>query len=297
MRLYAHGRRPVDRKGLRLTKYLCNKEIIMANAESGRWYDPTTRKCVTEITGKNGKARKPNIADAAKLGLLPSVTTTFQVLAKPGLTTWFNKCLIEACLTLPKKDDESLDAFAIRVQADAETIAQNACATGKDFHTAAENYWKAGTLVTGDEAMDKFVAELAVWRKGIEAKFKNVRWIAEAPYIHPILGIAGTPDLVGVSDDLLIVADYKTMNFKGDKPIEPYPEHGMQIAAGISALLPEYGLTKALGVEIYVDRVSGQTKFHEWLPGDIERSLDMLTHTSELWKLLNKWTERQAKHG
>ena len=260
-------------------------------SESGRWYQPDTKQCVLEITGKNGKPRKPNIADAVKLGLLPSVTTVMQVKAKPGLVRWQISNAIHAALTLPKIAGETDDVWLDRIMDDAEEQAKTAAETGKDFHSAFEAYWKNGTIVTGDTATDNAVAHIAVWRKKTENLFPGVVWHAEVPYLSDF-GICGTPDLVGISPNAIIVGDYKTCDLAKHK--EPYSEHAMQIATGIDAMckLHKCNPRDAFGVEFYVDRTSGEMKIHDWYPGDIKRGLAMMDACVRLWMLENRWQDR-----
>src|SRR6476469_5111583 len=72
-----------------------------------------------EIAKKDGSGKRAaTLADARKVGALPSVTNVLGVLAKPGLDAWKIEQGIVAALTLPRGNDEPLDAFARRVVVD-----------------------------------------------------------------------------------------------------------------------------------------------------------------------------------
>ena len=61
----------------------------VATLESSHWYDSATGEPRHEIPKAKGDGmRKPTIADARKLKLLPSVTSILKVIDKPALTTW-----------------------------------------------------------------------------------------------------------------------------------------------------------------------------------------------------------------
>ena len=84
---------------------------------------------------KKRKDRKPTtLADARKLGLLPSVTTVLKVVAKPGLESWKLEQAIMASLTLPRKKDEPTEDFAKRVVEDMESEASSATMRARAVH-------------------------------------------------------------------------------------------------------------------------------------------------------------------
>ena len=58
---------------------------LVAVESSGHWYDAEGRSAHVVI-GKNGKERNTTVADARKMGLLPSVTSVQSILEKPPLS-------------------------------------------------------------------------------------------------------------------------------------------------------------------------------------------------------------------
>jgi len=57
-------------------------------SESGHWYLPNGSPAYTIIGKSTGRERPTTLADARKLGLLPSVTTIINTIQKAGLDTW-----------------------------------------------------------------------------------------------------------------------------------------------------------------------------------------------------------------
>ena len=58
--------------------------------EGGHWYTTTGEPAYTTI-GANGSERNTTLRDARKLGLIPSVTTINNMLAKAGLNSWLQQ--------------------------------------------------------------------------------------------------------------------------------------------------------------------------------------------------------------
>jgi hypothetical protein len=59
-------------------------------SESNHWY---TRSGVPQYTveAKKGGPRNTTLRDARAMGLVPSVTTILNIIAKPGLTLWLQQ--------------------------------------------------------------------------------------------------------------------------------------------------------------------------------------------------------------
>lgn len=195
-------------------------------AESSHWYYPDRRPCY-ELPKADGKGMKsPTLADARKLGLVPSVTTLLKVLAKPQLEAWKIEQAILAVLTTPRLPGEADDAFAKRVLSDEKIQDQEASKArqlGTDIHSA------------------------------IEAAFSAKDWPAElSPYVEPVLkwqnetgkvmwteeilvgkGYAGKADALLMGNGFVLV-DFKTTSKLPEK--DSWLEHKLQTAAYAAAL-------------------------------------------------------------
>ena len=68
-------------------------------SESGHWYTQEGEPMYT-IIGVNGKERNTNLRDARLLGLVPSVTTIMDLIAKPSLENWKINQALNSALTL-----------------------------------------------------------------------------------------------------------------------------------------------------------------------------------------------------
>jgi len=90
-------------------------------SESGHWYTQEGEPMYT-IIGVNGKERNTNLRDARLLGLVPSVTTVMDLIAKPSLENWKINQALNSALSLEKHEDESLDEFSARCKYDSKKI-------------------------------------------------------------------------------------------------------------------------------------------------------------------------------
>ncbi|NDG20016.1 MAG: hypothetical protein EB117_17375, partial [Betaproteobacteria bacterium] len=96
------------------------------------------------VKANNGQQRNTTLRDARKLDLIPSVTTILNVAAKPGLEAWKQQQILLAALTLPKAENESIDAYAERVIQDSKQQAQDARDLGTDIHAQVQGAFEGG---------------------------------------------------------------------------------------------------------------------------------------------------------
>jgi hypothetical protein len=188
--------------------------------ESTHWYDQEGKPAYT-IIGKNGKERNTTVADARKLGLVPSVTTILGVAAKPGLNTWLQQQVLYAALTLPRMEDEPEEDWLIRVMSDAKSTGRNAADRGTRMHGVLECFYRS----TEPSIWPIYVIETD---NAVRSHFGEQNWIAETSAASK-LGYGGKVDLWS-KDSEGIVIDFKTKEGTLDK-VAAYHEHEMQLAA------------------------------------------------------------------
>ena len=85
------------------------------NMGGGHWYQPdgTPLHQVPKADGKG--LRDTTLADAKKLGLLPSVTGITDIVAKPALMNWKAAQVAAAAFENPPTGDETQEYFIERV--------------------------------------------------------------------------------------------------------------------------------------------------------------------------------------
>jgi hypothetical protein len=197
--------------------------VSMRPESGGHWYRPDGTPCHTVI-GKNGVERNTTLADAKKLGLFPSVTTILKMWPKDNLNEWRIEQAVLAAVTLPRLENEPLDAFVGRACADAGRQLEEARVFGNLFHDAVHRYHTTGEVVTG--RVGPWLNEYIAWAK------ENIVRVdfSERVLVGP--GYAGTCDLKALmADGHTAIIDFKTQRIREDKKPNFYDTWAMQLAA------------------------------------------------------------------
>ena len=188
--------------------------LIVPRESASHWYFPDGTP-LHEVDRADGKGQRPtSLRDARKLGLFPSVTNVLNVLAKPGLEAWKQEQAILAALTLPREEDESLDAFAKRVVTDMTGEVRSAADRGSAIHAAIETYAQGGWIPEDKEVAGLFEPA----RQWFEAEVCQVHSV-ETAAAHLEWGYAGRVDLVATlrCTGRPTVVDFKTQKVRRDK--------------------------------------------------------------------------------
>jgi len=238
-------------------------------SESGHWYTQEGEPMYT-IIGANGKERNTTLRDAKKEGLVPSVTTIMNIIAKPSLETWKQKQLLNSFLTLEQGEDETIESFYYRCQTDSKQIGIQAAQQGTKIHGMIEK----GFLGKSKNKTYKVIREF------LDETFPDEEWIAEDSFCAES-GYGGKIDLYSKSG---IFVDFKTkVNIKDKDPARlVYDDHGMQL----SAYAQGCGFDDVERVSIFVDREDPTfISHHVWDKDSHKKHLDMFNNILAFWKL------------
>tara|TARA_B100000963_G_scaffold25799_1_gene19334 strand:+ start:7761 stop:8573 length:813 start_codon:yes stop_codon:yes gene_type:complete len=242
-------------------------------SEAGHWYDREGLPAYT-IVGANGKERNTTLRDAKKEGLVPSVTTILNLVAKPSLENWKINKALEASVALKKTEKESVEEFIYRCKTAQREIGQTAASQGTKIHALIEK---------GFEGKSKNKSYFAV-KAFLDQHFPNEKWIAEDSFCSE-KGYGGKIDLYSKSG---IFVDFKTKDNLVDK--EPaklvYDEHGMQL----SAYAEGCGFSKPERVSIFVDRQKTDLVLgHIWDKESHIKHIKMFESLLTYWKLVKNY--------
>jgi hypothetical protein len=94
---------------------------------------------VFEILAKNGNPRKPDIKDARRLQLYPSVTTVCSAFNREALNQWREEQCVKAAISNPQLEDESWYAYMGRVREISKEDSKKAMDYGSLVHEWIEN--------------------------------------------------------------------------------------------------------------------------------------------------------------
>ena len=199
---------------------------ITRKPESSHWYHRDGTAC-HEVTAKTtGLPRPTTVADARKLGLVPSVTNILNMKAKPALNTWLQDNAIRAALTTPQNPGEPEDVWRSRIAEESERIGREAAEWGTLLHSHLETYLTTGAMTGPSEVLD-YLRGAETWlRENVETAIQ-----AEQSVVGD-LGYAGRLDLYAVlKDGRRAVIDFKSQRLVGKRAPGFYKEWAMQLAA------------------------------------------------------------------
>lgn len=209
-----------------------------------------------EIAKKDGSGnRAVTLADARKVLALPSVTNILGIIAKPGLDAWKIEQGIMAALTLPRRADEPLDAFARRVVTDMGEQVEKAADFGTAIHAACEAY-AINKEFPADEKVAGFIRD---WVRWFDENVERIDCV-EQVVVHPTALYAGRVDMVAKIKDVgWCVVDFKTQKIKRTAKGEPkaafYETWPLQLAAYREAINASTGKNVVGLVSVVVDSV------------------------------------------
>lgn len=233
--------------------------------KTSHWYNKQG-EAVFEVIKASGVGMRPTtLADARKLGLLPSVTTILGIIDKPQLVDWKVKQAIQACFD--NRPTGTLDEYVKAMQAQSEEQVGDAADLGTAIHAALEAAFAGETY---DSAMAPYV--MPTLAKVSQAGIKLVEH--ELRLVNELVGYAGTTDAVMVDGGgRQGILDFKSRKTKPGQKCTPWETEPMQIAAYAKA---KFGtLDGIVGANVYISTT------------EVGR-IEIVTYTSEqLWEAWN----------
>lgn len=210
------------------------------------WYSTTGEPCHQVKKAKGDGDRNTTIADARKLGLLPSVTNILSVIAKPGLDKWKLRQVAAAAYTQPPQGEETVDYFTDRVIEAAFAQVVQAADLGSRIHDALEK------LLEGEGVEDEmlpYVQPAMDWKREKGLTFTE----REVVLCNLDEGYAGRCDVIGHGrKGRPVILDYKTRKSDPGKPMTPYDGQGMQLAAYAVAKWGEQALPSVTAANVFI---------------------------------------------
>jgi hypothetical protein len=239
-------------------------------SESGHWYLPNGSPAYTIIGKSTGRERPTTLADARKLGLLPSVTTIINTIQKAGLDTWKQQQVLLAALTLPRLPDEPESDWLTRVMQDSKATGREAAERGTQIHGVIEAFYEG-----------VYIPELPTYVRAVETAinehFGSQLWVSEKSFARG--GYGGKCDLIAKN----CVIDFKTTEKDLDK-LDYYFDHQMQLAAYRQG----FEMPTARCAIVYVNALQNKAKLVEIPEDDLRIGWDCFTHLLAFYRAKNK---------
>jgi CRISPR/Cas system-associated exonuclease Cas4 (RecB family) len=189
------------------------------------FYFPDGKPCF-EVPNKSkpGETRPTTIADARKLGLIPSVTTVLAYRARPELDTWKQEQAILAALTLSRMPGETDTDFCKRIIKDSQEEGKKAADKGTLLHDYIEKYVSKLEVPT-------LPSELNVLLPAVNSFLDSNKFFGISELHTACQEYAGTIDFVGTFNEKPCIIDFKTTKTKAGEKIKPHYEWKLQLAA------------------------------------------------------------------
>lgn len=229
--------------------------------------------------------RETTIADARKLGLLPSVTTILSCLNKPLLNNWRVEQGVKAALNCAQNPLTYLDPEgAVKdIVRQSEEYTNWAADWGTEFHAGVSAHLKDQLWLGRLEIMDKVVAFIH-WLDVVGFEVTD----SERTFVSLEYGYASTLDLLGTMHGKRILADLKTQDFEEPAKAQFHEEYKWQLA-GYALGIGEPDITR---MSFVVSRtVPGVVAVKNWSEkeGANERDVEAWVHLLNFWKVSKEW--------
>ena len=248
---------------------------------SSHWYT-TDGKPAYEIKKKDGGSRPTTLRDARKYNLLPSVTTIFNIMAKPSLDRWKSSQIVKACKELTQDKNESDKNFESRVIDRSFHEVNKAADLGTKIHDAID--WSFdGVEVEKD--LKIYVDPVLEYIH--QKNFSRIE--REEVIVSKVYGYAGRVDFSALSaNHINCIIDFKTRKTKPGVKVTPYEFQSMQIAAYAFA---KYGtLDNVYGANIYISSTEpGRTEIVSYNSDVLKKDFKVFLNMLEIWKYLNNY--------
>src|SRR5512143_519731 len=170
------------------------------STEGAHYYYPDGQPCyeVPYIDPRKGM-RPTTLADARKLGLLPSPTTILRVLYKPALVDWLIEQACLAVLTTPKPESEELDAFVQRVL-HVEKVQDQESQIAKDRGTEMHSWLE---FMFTNQVLGPILIDLVPWITPAYQEIAKRGKTLETETVVVGQGYAGKVDLIQEGNEIL----------------------------------------------------------------------------------------------
>lgn len=262
------------------------------------WYYKDGTPCHTMPTKKGAKNadRPTTIADARKLGLLPSVSTITSVLSAPGLEGYKLRELAKQCYLNPAHPGEDMAGYVNAMLEKGKEDGAGAADIGTQIHACLEAHFTKQpipqeyvTINGTDWQIDTFISPVERILNELGVQICG----AEAVLVNANEGYAGTSDLPCHVRGVPSIGDYKTKRTKPGEKVVPSETHPCQIAAYNMA---KWG-TLLHGFNIYISTTEpGRVELVEYSEKELDSAWSAFLNMRNLWEWQNDYSPSKNEH-
>ncbi len=253
--------------------------------DGSHWY---TREGVPAYTIKKAKGegeRNTTLRDARKHGLLPSVTTLFGIMAKPGLDRWKLNKAIQATIDTPRDAEEPDERYHKRILNKSFEETSEAAELGTKIHDAIDAAFDGKEPA---KELQQFVGPTMKYLSSLGL----TDIVREGTIVNLQEGYAGRVDLMAKYKSKNIVIDFKTKKTKEGVKVTPFDFQATQIAA---YAMGAYGtLDNCYGANVYISTSEpGRIETSVYDEDKLKDEYDLLKNITGIWRHLKKYDPRK----
>jgi hypothetical protein len=251
--------------------------------DGSHWY---TREGVPAYTMQKAKGgeRNTTLRDARKYKLLPSVTTIFGIMAKPGLDRWKIGKAIEATLATPRNEEEQDESYYSRIRSRSFEETDKAAKLGTRIHDAIDAAFDG---VEPAEDLKQYVEPTMAYLETL--KLQDIE--REGTVVNLDLGYAGRVDLLARYGKSNIIIDFKTKKTKQGVKVTPFDFQATQIAAYAAAAFGT--LDNCIGANVYISTTeAGRIETAVYDEDKLKQEYELLKDLTGVWRHLKNYDPR-----
>jgi len=253
------------------------------NLSDSHWYTRDGKPAYTMLK-KEGGQRSTTLRDARKHTLLPSVTTIFGIMAKPGLDKWKLNKAIEAALTTTRNDGEPDERYHDRILQRSRSEVAEAADLGTRIHDSIDAAFD-GAQCHPD--LQQYVQPTMEYLHSLN--LQNIR--REDVVVNQLEGYAGRVDLLANYGSGNIIIDFKTRKTRKGEKVTPYDFQPMQIAAYGHAAFG--ALDRCYGANVYISTTEpGRIETAVYKPDQLLKEYDAFLSMCALWRYIKNYDPR-----
>lgn len=247
------------------------------------WYSRDGKPAYTMLK-KDGGERSTTLRDARKHGLLPSVTTIFNIMAKPGLDKWKLSKAVEAAMNVERDQGEPDDRYIDRVIERSRDEVTEAANLGTRIHDAIDAAFDG---VEPDDILKPYVEPTMQYLATL--KLHDIQ--REDVVVNPTHGYAGRVDLLARFGKSNICIDFKTRKTTENQKVTPYEFQPMQIAAYSMAAFGS--LENCHGANVYISTTEpGRIEIAAYNPDQLQTEFEAFKSMCALWRYIKNYDPR-----
>jgi len=252
--------------------------------DGSHWYTREGIPAYTMQKAKGDGERNTTLRDARKHKLLPSVTTIFGIMAKPGLDRWKIGKAIEATLATTRDADEPDERYYDRIRSRSYEETGKAAQLGTRIHDAIDAAFDG---VEPAEDLKQYVEPTMQYLETL-----NLQGIErEGTVVNLEDGYAGRVDLLARYGKSNIIIDFKTKKTTEGVKVTPFEFQATQIAAYARAAFGT--LDNCIGANVYISTTEpGRIETAVYDEEKLKQEYELLKHLTGVWRHLKNYDPR-----